>query len=424
MRNQRPDRPPRSLPKAGALFVLLLSISFSTFSQHRFLDSLLRSGLPAYQAVLNSPGKYKLQVIYTQINRDSNNHASFTNYSFHVNSNYVYPASTVKLPISILALQKLEELNRPGLDADSPMMTDSAFYCQKKVRRDSAAASGYPSIGRYIKKMLLVSDNAAFARTYEFVGYDYAHGQLAKMGFNNIRLLNRLDGQCPGDTGRVMPPVLFLNARGDTVYKQPLSLPAEKREHPVRNSQIGRSHMNMGRLVKGPKDFSGHNYLPPAELHELMKALVFNNDAPRLPLSNAGRQFLLKQLGSYPRESDSPVYDKKIFYDSFKKYLYYGAATASISQDTLRVINIVGRAYGFLIDCAYVADLKNNIEFLLTSCIYVNAGGNAGSGKYEYDRLGLPFMKDLGRCIYGYEQGRKRGHVPDLQEFRTLFEKK
>lgn len=405
-------------PVSLALVVLCLALPRPLVAQSSaFLDSLLRAGLPNYQALLTHPQRHKLQVIYTRIDRDKKNVPVFTDHFYHVSDNYIYPASTVKLPISILALAKLEALDRPDLNKSSIMITDSAFYCQKKVTRDTSSQNGYPSLEQYIKKMLLVSDNAAFARAYEFVGYDYAHSQLARLGFANIRLLNRLDGQCPGDTARITPPVYFLNTTGDTVYTQPLTYFSGKGGHPIKNSTVGD-------MKKGGKDFSRHNYLPPSDLHRLMKLLVFNAYEPagsRLPLSNGSRLFLLKQLGSYPRESDYPAYDKKVFYDSYKKYLVYGAAAASIHQDTLRVINIVGRAYGFLIDCAYITDLKNNVEFLLTACVYVNARGRVGSGKYEYDRLGLPFMKDLGLCMYRYERQRKRKHVPDLGEFRELF---
>lgn len=406
------------------VFTFHSTFSFSQTSP--FLDSLLRSCLPNYQQLLNAPNRYKLQVIYTKIDRDKHNKPGFTDYTFHENKEYVYPASTVKLPVALLALMKLEELERPGLDRSSAMITDSAFFCQKKISRDSTSVSGYPSIENYIKKMFLVSDNPAFARSYEFVGFDYAHKKLREMGFNNIRLLNRLDGQCPGDTAKVTPPVYFLNEKGDTVYKQPLTYFSENLKHPVKSSVVGSINAK-GARMKGAKDFSAHNYLEPADLHRMMKALVFNpwlTASAKLPISNENRLFMLRQLGSYPRESEHPKYQPKFYYDSYKKYLVYGAAAATIQQDSLRVINIVGRAYGFLIDCAYIIDLKSQVEFLITACVYVNAGGKVGSGKYEYDQLGLPFMKDLGVCMYRYERERKKKHLPDLGEMRDLFDKK
>ncbi len=405
---------------------LIFFYGLPVFSQTSpFLDSLLKHHLGAHQQLLTNPQRYKLQVIYTKIDRNEKNEPHFTDYKFHVHKDYVYPASTVKLPMALLALIKLEELNKPGLDRTSAMITDSAFYCQKKIKTDSTSSTGYPTLENYIKKMFLVSDNNAFARTYEFVGYDYAHTRLSELGFKNIRLFNRLDGLCPGDTAKITPPVYFLNENKDTVYKQGLTGFTPGLRHTSKHSRIGRYHTNAkGKLVKGPKDFANHNYLEAMDVHRLMKELVFNDTRRRLPLSSQSRQFMLRQLGLYPRESEYPHYDRAIFYDSFKKYLLYGSATAAIKQDSIRVINIVGRAYGFLIDCAYIIDLKNNLEFLLTASLYVNKSGRVGSGKYEYDQLGLPFMRDLGRSIYNYERKRARKHLPDLSEFKTLFDQK
>lgn len=395
------------------------------FPQSDFLDSLLNSCLARYDRVLRNPSSFRLQVFYTQINRDSLNTPQFTDHQLRVANEYVYPASTVKLPMSILALIKLEELNLPLLEKSSAMITDSAFSCRKRILADSTSGKGYPSLENYLKKMLLVSDNQAFARTYDFVSYDYAHNKLFDLGFDKIKMPNRLEGQCYGDTVSGTAPVYFLSSGGDTIYKQKGSVLSLHLEHPFKPSTAGTFHRNgKGRWVNGPKDFSTHNYLPLADLHRLMKKLVFNNymSAPeKMPLSEENRTFLLKQLGRYPRESDFPDYNPKQFYDSYKKYLMYGSAVARITQDTLRIMNIVGRAYGFLIDCAYVVDLKNNIEFLVTCAIYVNKNGKIGSGKYEYDEVGLPFMKDLGWCIYNYERNRKRDFNPDLSEFYQLF---
>lgn len=394
------------------------------FSQSHLLDSLLKSDLRQYSQVFANPSGFKLQIFYTQINRDANGKPKFVEHSFRKGREYIYPASTVKLPMSILALAKLEELKAKGLERDSRMITDSAFQCRKSVISDSSSAGGFPTIENYIKKMLLVSDNQAFARAYDFVTYNYAHEKLRESGFENIRLLNRLDAQCPVDTLPASPPVYFLNAGSDTLYKQAQSIPNRRWNHPGKNSTAGVYHRGAGgRWEKGPKDFSAHNYLEARDLHRMMTELVFDegHGSKYLKISKDSRKFLLKQLGSYPRESDHPAYPPKIYYDSYKKYLVYGAGVAKISQDSIRIFNIVGRAYGFLIDCAYIIDVKNNVEFLLTCAIYVNKGGRIGSGKYQYDQLGLPFMKDLGRCIYNYERGGGKKFLPDLSEYRDLF---
>ncbi|MGZ3899441.1 MAG: serine hydrolase [Bacteroidia bacterium] len=377
--------------------------------------------MAGFTNVLDNP-KFKVQVIYTRIDRDKNNEPKFSDFKFHAKRDYIYPASTVKLPVSLLALIKLEELNKYNITRSTTMITDSAYYCQKKINRDSTSETGYPTIENYIRKMFLVSDNNACARVYEFVGHDYAHEKLNALGYKDIRLFNRLDGQCPGDTSKVTPPVCFLNDNKDTIYKQPLMIFETKLKHPVENSKVGK--IKTGKNQYSQKDFSGHNYLTPSDLHTMMKRIVFNEYLPKkeqLPLSNDNRLFMMKYLGMYPKESAYPKYDKKIYYDSFKKYFLYGSAVATIKQDSIRVMNIVGRAYGFLIDCAYIVDFKNNIEFLVTSVIYVNERNVIGSGKYEYDQIGLPFLKSLGWCFYNYEAGRKKEYLPDLKEYRELF---
>jgi hypothetical protein len=400
----------------GFFFLPILLSFYSQAQTSPFLDSLLKSSLTTYGNVLSQPNKYKLQVIYTQINRDENNKPSFKEFKFHVNKNYIYPASVIKLPISLAALLKLQELKEKGIGLETTMTTDSAFYCQKKIISDTSSFSDLPSVGNYIRKMLLVSDNNACARTYEFVGCDYLHKKLEEIGYENIRIINRLDGQCPGDTAKITPPIYFLSDNKDTLYKQPLTFSQYKKTHPIVDSKVGKK-------PKGEKDFAKHNYLPLHDLHDIMRRIIFNNHLngdDKLPLTEGNWQFVVKQLGMLPKESHFPKYDKKTYYDSFKKYFMFGSAVATIKGDSIRVFNIVGRAYGFLIDCAYIVDLKNNIEFLLSSSIYVNERDIVGSGKYEYELLGLPFLRDMSKTIYSYERTRFKKFQPDLSEF-NLF---
>ena len=86
----------------------------------------------------------------------------------------------------------------------------------------------------------------------------------------------------------------------------------------------------------------------------------------------------------------------------------------------MRVFNIVGRAYGFLSDVAYVVDYKNKIEYLVSATIFVNDKNIIGSGKYEYDQIGLPLFKDISNLLYKVEKERKRKFEPDLKEFELF----
>lgn len=73
----------------------------------------------------------------------------------------MYPASTIKLPVAALALQWLIEQQIPRLNENSTMLTDAARSPQTAAYQDATSPTGLPSIGHYIQKILLVSDNGA-----------------------------------------------------------------------------------------------------------------------------------------------------------------------------------------------------------------------------------------------------------------------
>src|SRR5690349_12171108 len=79
-------------------------------------DKLLKDILGAnndslFQEVIQHPEIYRYQIIYTQIDRNKNNVPSFKNYYFNFDSlQYFNPASTVKMPLAFLSLEKLDQL--------------------------------------------------------------------------------------------------------------------------------------------------------------------------------------------------------------------------------------------------------------------------------------------------------------------------
>ena len=120
-----------------------------------FLKNLIKSHRELFDHILNHPTHNEVQILYTQIDRDEHNVPHFKSYSYRLNpKHYFYPASTVKLPTAIFALEKLNELKIRGLSKISTMITDSAFEGQTKVTKDTSAKNGLPSIEQYIKKIL------------------------------------------------------------------------------------------------------------------------------------------------------------------------------------------------------------------------------------------------------------------------------
>ena len=90
------------------LFLMLMSLSAFAQKPANILEQLLLSHPEKFKKLTDNPEKYRLQILYTQIDRDMKNKPHLTTYSYRSDSaEYFYPASTVKLAASVLALEKL-----------------------------------------------------------------------------------------------------------------------------------------------------------------------------------------------------------------------------------------------------------------------------------------------------------------------------
>ncbi|MGZ8538507.1 MAG: serine hydrolase [Flavisolibacter sp.] len=390
------------------LVMLALLLNKHSIGQNVFSFDSLLSRKPILKKVNANAEKHRLQIIYTQITRDAQGKAEFKDYTYHVDSsNYFYCASLVKLPSAILALEKTKRLH---VYSNTIMFTDSANACQRSVRKDTTSINGYPSIAQYIKKMALVSDNFAYGRVYEFLGVDEIHNRLNELGYKNIRIVHRFDGGCKGTENTTTNPVTFLKSDLTPITSQPKHEASKLYTHPLGEVKVGKAHLNaQNKKVNAPKDFTYMNYISLENIHSMLKRLIFNNDLPseqRYQMIEDDRQFLIEQLTALPRESSHPTYNKS-YHDSYKKYFMYGDSRKPITNPDIKITNIVGQSYGFMVDCAYIQNKKENVEFMLSAVLYVNEDEIINDGKYEYNTIALPFLAELGRQIYAFELNKK-----------------
>ncbi|MGZ8559105.1 MAG: serine hydrolase [Chitinophagaceae bacterium] len=382
------------------------------------LATLLHQQPLLFDAVLKKKEEWNVQVIYTQIDRRKNGRVVFTDHFFNVdNKKYFYPASTVKFPIAVLALQKLNELKMAGLDMNTTMITGADGNFQTNVYNDPTTKDGRPTIANYIKKILLVSDNDAFNRLYEFLGQEYINKTLHKLGYEHGQILHRLQISLTEEQNRHTNPIKFIDKNSNVIYEQPAV--ASKWPYAKRNTRMGKGYMEGDKLIKEPFDFSSKNRLNLADLHAILKAVIFpeeNVKENRFNLTTDDYKFLYRYMSMYPRESAHPQYDSVAYWDTYVKFLLYGSEPVK-NEPHIRIFNKAGDAYGFLIDAAYIVDYKNNIEFILSAIIHCNSDGIFNDDKYDYDTIGFPFFKNLGRVIYEHELKRERKVVPDLSSF-------
>lgn len=392
-----------------------------------FLEQLLAGRPDWFQPLLNQRRDLKLQIIYTRIDRKANNEPVFTPYYFNVDTaDYFYPASTVKMPVALLSLEKLRALKVAGLDKNTAMLTGTGFSGQTEVLNDPTAVDGVPSIAQYIKKIFLVSDNDAFNRLYEFLGQESINRSLAAKGYGSANIYHRLSLPMTEEENRHTNPVRFVDSTGATLYEQ---APAVSRlKYANRHDLVGKGYYDGTTLVQAPLDFSRKNRFSLEDLTRVLRTILFPASmkaSDRFQISEDDYSFVWKYMSEFPGESPSPDYQQPEIWDTYCKFLYYGSdPKAGTRPASFRIFNKVGDAYGFLTDVAYVVDFEKNIEFMLSATIYCNADGIINDDHYDYDTVGLPFMQHLGQLIYDYELTRERKHQPDLSNFRMVYDKK
>jgi hypothetical protein len=406
----------------AALFINTYVLQAQT-KTNAWLEQLIRQHASSFlKEVLNQPDTFHYQLIYTKIDRDKNNRPHFTNYYFRVNrQQYFNPASMVKLPTALLALEKIHSLQQYGVDKYTTMLTDSGYSRQTAVRQDTSAANGLPSVAHYVKKIFLVSDNDAYNRLYEFVGQQQLNQRLRQMGYTDTRITRRFVTMNE-DENRHTNPIRFV--KGDTLlYTQPAAVSTVPFDF-HKKILVGHAHYNRDdSLINAPMDFTTHNNFPLEDMQQVLQSALFPSSVPakkRFHLQPDDYAFLYRYMSELPSESDYPRYDTTEFFDSYTKFFMFKAWKSKIPP-YIRVFNKTGWSYGFLTDVAYIVDFKNRIEFMVSGNIYVNSDGILNDDKYEYEETGYPFFKEVGNIIYQYELKRKRKYAPNLSAFEFNY---
>lgn len=371
-----------------------------------FLENLLGQYPQYFDSVLKKKEIHQVQVIYTSIDRGANGIAGLKHYYFNVNpSGYFYPASTVKLPVAMLALQGVNELKSYGIDKNTSMLTGKDHSSQTAVYNDPSSPDGRPTIAHYLKRLLQASDHDAYNRLYEFLGQQYANYLLHTKGYPDAMLSQRLGVSMTDEENRHTNPVIFAGRGNKVLYQQAGQY--NKAGLPGKNSKAERAG----------------NRISLEDLHSMLISLVFPNKvtaSQRFDLTDEDRIFLLKYMSQLPTESFSPPYsdDTATYYPAYTKYLLYGKSRDTM-QKSIRIFNASGEGDGQITDVAYVVDFDKKIEFFLSATIYCNSN-STNDKTYDYENAGFPFMKHVGQVIYEYEAKREKKNLHNLTD--VMFE--
>jgi hypothetical protein len=308
--------------------------------------------------LLTNP-KYRTQILYTHINRKEDDSIELTPYEINVdNRAYFYPASSIKLAMALLVLNKVNENN-----ADIWSLVE---FNNKKS----------DFLAHYIRKALRFSDNYAFDDLYDIVGNNYYHQLMSQRGYLSAKIFHRLGGGRP----ELLFPKYHLIRNNQVVFKD-----EERNEifnvisNDFKDIYVGEKYVNKyNQYTNHPMSFAYRNSISISDLQKLLVQIFFPDylsEKERFNLTSVDLDFIKEEM---------KLSRDKWFISGGKGY----------GSPDLEVYNKSGNAFGFLIDNAYIKDKKDN-EFFLTATIYVNSNEILNDNLYDYDSIGILFFRQI-----------------------------
>lgn len=373
--------------------ILIALLCFTFVAKSQFTDSIQKiidtDTSLIIKEVFSNSRFYRLKIILTEVSSDDFGCRKLSTWSYRDTvTEYFYPASLAKIPLALTSMQFIN--NRKTFNPDlSDLLIDSSNYVKERSLNDD------------MMLMLSASDNRAFNRIYNMVGCKYININLIKKKYLNTIIIHRFES---GSTNyhQTALPVTVVNSTCDTIYRHSADSIYSPIRHGMADSLIGFGYFLNDSLIPKPKCFKFHNYVDIRDVHDMMISLKYPNLLNRNPfnITENQRETIIKFLKTSPLHPNTSDYsDTSVFHPNFLRFTLFGR-DKNIQYPNIEYFNKSAMAYGFLADCSYLKDTVNNVEFFLSIYMYVNKDEILNDNKYEYDDVGVPFMKKFGELIY------------------------
>ena len=376
------------------VYVLLISILLLTGCSLR--SDPIKSAFKEdefLRKILKDKDNYELQILYTEVSKNSVGQAEFSDFQFQLNDeNYFYPASTIKLPITVLALSKINELRAEGsnISPKSKIKLSLLSNNNEIILKDSIT-----SFQNLIADVFLVSDNSAANVLIDFIGYNYFNSSMSNLGFANTYLNHKFNPDPFVDSSWIISSldneIISSNENQITVLAS----------SNISNLKKGEKRFINGEIKNESLDFSTKNRSSLTDMHNIMKNLIYPETAlSKFNLNVEDYDFLRYWMSRFTYEDLGAKYigDSK-FFSSYNKFFIHGTDTILNNTD-VRVYNKIGQAYGTSTDSAYIKNYKEDLEFFLTATIYTNKNKIINDNIYEYGDTAIPFLSKLSKALY------------------------
>ena len=375
--------------------ILLLAVFYSLLSCNSNPIELVLKSDPYLKEIIKDKEDYEIQVMLTKINHD-NTKIDFQNYQYqHDENQYFYPASTIKLPIVVLTLKKINELRSKGSDITlkSKIILNNVDNYSNFKLKDSIT-----SFQNLIADIFLVSDNSASNILIDFIGYNYFNDEMQNAGFDRTYLNHKFNPDpYVNSTWQISD---LDNNMISSINDNQKIIKADDKTNGLDKGE--RRYFN-GEILDESLNFSEKNRFSITDMHNLIKYIFYPeifDMANTFNLNVEDYDFIRYWMSRFTYEDigEKFIGDEK-FFETYNKFFIHGDEQ-SVSNEQIRVYNKIGQAYGTSIDNGLIKNYQNNVEFILTSTIYTNKNKVINDNLYEYDDIAEPFLAKLSRAIY------------------------
>ena len=375
--------------------ILLLAVCSSLLSCNSNPIELVLKSDPYLKEIIKDKEDYEIQVMLTKVNHN-NTKIDFQNYQYqHDENQYFYPASTIKLPIVVLTLKKINELRSKGSDITlkSKIILNNVDNYSNFKLQDSIT-----SFQNLIADIFLVSDNSASNILIDFIGYNYFNDEMQNAGFDRTYLNHKFNPD-PYVNSTWQISDLDKNIISSINDNQKII----KADDKINGLDKGERRYFNGEILDESLNFSEKNRFSITDMHNLIKYIFYPeifDKANTFNLNVEDYDFIRYWMSRFTYEDigEKFIGDEK-FFETYNKFFIHGDEQ-SVSNEQIRVYNKIGQAYGTSIDNGLIKNYQNNVEFILTSTIYTNKNKVINDNLYEYDDIAEPFLAKLSRAIY------------------------
>lgn len=366
-----------------------------------WIERHLRQADPRFAQWLSKAEELRLQILVTVVEGTDGGTPRFAEHGYRADAEYFYPASAIKTFLAVSALRTLDRLAKrhdTPVDARARLLRcrEDRAGCEppeadekKGAAEDDDKEHEKMWVGQEIHKLLSYSDNDSYDRLYDIVGLQELNEDMAALGFSSVRFHHRMNA--PASRSKLLRRVVLVPPGGKAI-----TIPLRKSEFeppstPATRLTIGTAHFGDRGRVDEPMDFSTKNYASLRDMQRLNVALLLpdSKGAVDLGLSDEQRELLVKAMTGRLH----PVREA-----TRHKPLLPGVLEV-LPEKRVRYVGKSGRAYGFHLENAFIADKSSGRGMFVTATVYANPNGVLNDDNYDYDDTTRPLLRALGEAL-------------------------